>query len=142
MQVSQFKWDRFQQVDVFTLVEGDQVIVAGSMITVAGPAYEEDGQVHLPAAPIEQAVILVDFSDTAATRAMDYVGSSVHDFGDGTAIIAELDGSSDLVYSPRLPKAELEAFCQEHLERYKAFNDQHSEAIEDGDTVRMEPWWA
>ncbi|MBF6043362.1 hypothetical protein P5706_36070 [Pseudomonas sp. ChxA] len=142
MQVSQFKWDRFHQVDVFSLVEGDQVIVAGSMVTVAAPAYEKDGQVHLPAAPIEQAVILVDFSDTAATRAMDYVGSSVHDFGDGTAIIAELDGSTDLVYSPRLPKAELEAFCQEHLERYRAFNSQHSEAIEEGEPVPMEPWWA
>lgn len=141
MQVSQFKWDRFHAVDVFSLVEGDQVIVAGTMITVAAPAYERDGQIHLPANSIEQAVILVDFSDTAATRAMDYVGSSIHDFGDGTAIIAELDGSSNHVYSPRLPKAELEVFCAKHLHRYEAFHTRHTDAIDDGDSVRMEPWW-
>ncbi|MBM5458621.1 hypothetical protein H8F21_13710 [Pseudomonas sp. P66] len=141
MQVQKFDWDRFKLTDVFKLVEGDQVIVSDQLVTVAGPAYKKDGVIHLPASPVNQAPILVDFSDTAAMRAMDYSGSAVHDFGDGTAMIAELDGSSSLVYSPRLPKEKLESFCQEHLHRYEAFYKANSAAINDGHKVRLEPWW-
>lgn len=141
MQVSRFNWDRFDKVDVFELKEGDQIIVDGSLVEVTGTAYRKDGNIHLPATPVNQPIILCDFSDSALTRAIDYVGSSQHSFGDGTAIIAELDGTSDLVYSPRLPKAELEAFCQKHMVRYVDFNREHAAAIDDCQKIRMEPWW-
>lgn len=141
MQVSRFNHDRFEKVDVFSLVAGDQVNVFDQFLTVVAPPYLKDGEIHLPAEPVNQPIILVDISDNAASRAMDYVGSSIHDFGDGTAIIAELDGSSDLVYSPRLLKAQLEAFCEKHLERYRAFYTANSDAIEDGRKLSMASWW-
>lgn len=141
MRVSRFNWDHFEQVDVFDLKEGDKVIVSASLVKVTGPAYQKEGKIHLPATPVNQPVILCDFSDTASTRAMDLVGSAIHHFGDGTSIIAELDGSSNLVYSPRFSKVELEAFCEKHMARYQAFHEEHAEAIEDNTKVPMDPWW-
>lgn len=141
MEVRRFVYDRFETVDVSKLGAGDQVLVHGQMVRVTAPAVIRGNDVHLPAERPEQAVILCDFSDNALTRAMDQTGSAVHVFEDGTSLIAELDGSSDQVYSPRLPKAELIAFCEKHQARYAAFYEQNAAAIDDGSKVPMEPWW-
>lgn len=141
MEVRRFVYDRFETVDVMTLVAGDQVIVEGQMVRVTAPAVIHGSDARLHVARPELPVILCDFSDTALSRAMDQTGSAVHDFEDGTSLIAELDGSSDQVYSPRLPKEELVAFCEMHQARYLAFYNENAQAIDEGIKVPMDPWW-
>lgn len=77
----------------------------------------------------------------AITRAMDHAGTTLYLFADGTAALWDDHDVPDLLYSPRLALPQLEAFCQQHAERYQAFYDQHAAAIENGEKVPMSPWW-
>lgn len=74
------------------------------------------------------------------TMCMDYAGSCLYLFEDGTAAIFN-DELPDFIYSPRLTIEELEAFCMVNLGRYEAFFEENAEQIECGEPVILEPWW-
>lgn len=62
-------------------------------------------------------------------------------FTDGTYQFADQDSKPVIVYSPRLPELELEAFCRENIERYKQHYEQNKEAIDNNETPVIVPFW-
>lgn len=62
-------------------------------------------------------------------------------FADGTYQFADQDCTPVVVYSPRLPELELEAFCRENIERYQKHYEQNKEAIDNYETHVIEPFW-
>jgi|GEM_PF-1815530 len=73
--------------------------------------------------------------------AMDFAGSSCHEFGDGSAIISDFADGKTAVYSPRLPLKELNKFCKENLSVYETFYNNHFISIDDGKSIPMERFW-
>lgn len=49
-------------------------------------------------------------------------------FPDGTEQFADLN-APDIVFSPRLPPQELNAFCAQHIERYREYANQYQSEI-------------
>lgn len=136
-----FRYDQWLDLTPDQLEPGDQFTHQGKSVIVTGPAYLSDGKWHIPAQQPEPKPIHVDLSGGILAQCMDFAGTGVVEFPDGTAILADLEWAPGFVYSPRLPKAELEAFCTEHRERYAAFFDANQEALLQGESVAMEPWW-
>ncbi|WP_042806097.1 hypothetical protein [Thioalkalivibrio sp. ALE19] len=101
-----------------------------------------NGRLELKAEPAipSDAPVAVNLASDAVAEAMDCTCGSMTDFGDGTGILADFAATGNL-YSPRLPHEELKAFCEEHIERYRAFFDANRDAVEDGNPPPMEPWW-
>ena len=62
-------------------------------------------------------------------------------FPDGTEQFADQDSTPMIVYSPRLPEMDLEAFCRENIERYKQHYEQNQEAIDNYETPPIVPFW-
>lgn len=62
-------------------------------------------------------------------------------FPDGTQQFADQDSTPVVVYSPRLPELELEAFCRENIERYEQHYALHKQAIDDYETPAIVPFW-
>lgn len=136
-----FRFDRWLVLTPDQLEPGDQFSHQGKAVIVMGKPYITDGKWHIPAHQPEPQPIRVDLSGGILAQCMDFAGTGVAEFPDGTAILADLDWAPGYVYSPRLPKAELEAFCEEHRGRYMAFFDANRDAILEGENVAMEPWW-
>lgn len=136
-----FRHDQFITLTPADLEPGDQFTDQGQAVIVTGKPTQVNGVWHVPATKPDPSPIQVDLSDGIFARCMDYSGTGLQVFQDGTAILADLEWSPGFVYSPRLPKDELEAFCTLHLERYKAFFDAHKNAILEGESVTMTPWW-
>ncbi|TCV51446.1 hypothetical protein [Pseudomonas sp. 460] len=63
-------------------------------------------------------------------------------YPDGTLQFADQDCTPVAVYSPRLDEQALEAFCQQHIERYRVHHQQHKAAIQEYETPAIEPFWA
>lgn len=136
-----FRYDHWIDVAPTDLEPGDQFIQAGLLILVTAKP-ERDGDVlriHATRGKSPAATVFLDGG--VFNQCMDLAGTGLLNFDDGTAMLADLWCPSGYVYSPRLPKAELEAFCTEHLDRYKAFYSQHQDDIDDGQPVYMRPWW-
>lgn len=62
-------------------------------------------------------------------------------FSDGTYQFADQNSRPVIVYSPRLPELELEAFCRENIERYKQHYEQHKQAIDELQAPAIVPFW-
>lgn len=62
-------------------------------------------------------------------------------FPDGTQQFADQDCSPTVIYSPRLPEPELEAFCRSNIERYQLHYEQNKEAIDNYETPAIKPFW-
>lgn len=144
--ISTFQHDRWAPKPINELVVGDLISQGGEVATVAAPPYEEEGVVRIPGIPYDPGPIKLLLGEFAEGKdhiimAMELVGSELAEFDDGTVLITDLEAGHNLVYSPRLPIAELEAFCAEHIDRYQAFYDANEAAIEDRQAVPMEPWW-
>lgn len=144
--VSTFQHDRWAPKPIAELAVGDLISHGGKVATVTALPYEKDGMTHIPGEPYDSGPIKLlvgEFADgnQHVMMAMDLVGSDMAEFSDGTALITDLEAGNNMVYSPRLPLAELEAFCAEHIARYQAFYDANEDAIENGQAVQMEPWW-
>lgn len=145
MKIDKLIRDGWQTIPVSQLVEGDIVRFGdnpGPRKIAAPPERMEDGRFSISVKPVipENAPIIVDFASDAVAEAMDCTCGSLTDFGDGTGILADFAATGNL-YSPRLPHEELKAFCEEHIERYRAFFDANRDAVEDGNPPPMEPWW-
>ncbi|QBC45864.1 hypothetical protein [Iodobacter fluviatilis] len=76
----------------------------------------------------------------ATAAAMDFSGTTLHLFGDGTAMLWD-DEYPFFKYSPRLKIDELETFCLEHSARYEAFFFENEAKLDNGEIVEMSPWW-
>jgi hypothetical protein len=144
--INTFHYDHWAPKPVTELEVGDLISHGGKVATVAARPYTEGGKTHIPGEPYDSGPIKLlvgEFADGMEhiMMAMEFVGSELAEFDDGTALITDLEAGHSLVYSPRLPLAELEAFCAEHIERYRAFYDANEVAIESHQTVAIEPWW-
>lgn len=136
-----FRYDQWLALTPEQLQAGDQFQQDGQTVIVTGTAQVIQGKWHVPAARPEPGPILLDLSCGPLAEAMDLAGTSLVEFPDGTALLADLEWQPGYVFSPRLPKAQLEAFCTKHRSRYQAFFDANKQAILAGETVRMAPWW-
>ena len=136
-----FRYDKWLTLTPDQLQPGDQFKYRGKAVIVTGEPSLIDGKWHVPAVHPEPQPIRVDLSYGILSRCMDWTGTGLEVFPDGTAILADLDFGTGYVYSPRLPKAELEAFCNTHQGRYKAFYEANRDAIDHGENVAMSPWW-
>lgn len=141
MKVQCFRYDRWLTVTPDQLEPGDVLNQGHTAVIVSDKPYLSRGQWHVPATQPEQGPIIVDLSNGILAQCMDFVGTGLEVFSDGTAILADLTNAPGYVYSPRLPKAELEAFCTQHRQRYYDFFQKHRDSIDDGKSVAMEPWW-
>ncbi|MHD0644247.1 hypothetical protein ACYPKM_01255 [Pseudomonas aeruginosa] len=68
-------------------------------------------------------------------------GVPVKCFVDGTEQFLDVSADPVLIYSPRLYKDDLEAFCKEHIARYDAFNAEHGDEKLKTQRVVMEKFW-
>lgn len=62
-------------------------------------------------------------------------------FPDATFQFADQDCSPVQYYSPRLSEVELETFCRENIERYQAHYKKNKDALDDCQSVPIEPFW-
>lgn len=136
-----FRYDQWLTLPPAELEPGDQFVHQGQLAIVTAKPSQVDGAWQVPAERPEPSPIRVDLSYGILAQVMDYAGTGLKVFQDGTAILADLTWAPGFVYSPRLPKAELEAFCEAHLDRYKAFYDANEDAIIQGKSVVMTAWW-
>ena len=136
-----FRYDKWLEISAADLEPGDLFNHERSQVIVSDKPYMMDGKLMIPCQRPEPKPIKVDLSYGILAQVMDMAGTGLAEFDDGTAILADLEWSPGFTYSPRLPRAELETFCQAHLPRYKAFYEAHRAAIDNGDSVMIEPWW-
>lgn len=149
MSVMRFDRDEWHEVAAKELVETDLIYYQGKLIEVTGQPTVVDGKVHLSARPYqaEDNPIVVAVGEEwrerqATTAVMDYTNSACCDFGDGTHMIAVLEEGPGAIYSPRLPTQQLEKWCMDNLDRFEAFFEANEVALDRGEIVKMEPWWA
>ena len=62
-------------------------------------------------------------------------------FTDSTYQFTDPDSKTVNVYSPRLTKLELEAFCRENIKQYKQHYEQNKEAIDNHEKPAIVPFW-
>ncbi|MBX8557060.1 hypothetical protein K5D56_21585 [Pseudomonas cichorii] len=67
------------------------------------------------------------------------IGRAMHP--DGTFQFADQDCEPVMMYSPRLDEQALEAFCEEHIERYRDHHQKHKAAILEYETPPIEQFW-
>ncbi|MDQ0655123.1 hypothetical protein [Pseudomonas cedrina] len=136
-----FRYDRWSAVPAMELLEGDLIVHAEQLVHVTAAPYLKGGKPHIPGEIREPGPIQIDFSSGYLARVMDLVGSGLQEFDDGTALITDFDLAPGFVYSPRLAKADLEAFCELHFDQYCAFNEDNRASIDECISVHLEPWW-
>ena len=140
--IKRFEFDRWTAVELADLTAGDLIIYNGGMLKVVAPAFEgEGGQVHLPAEQLPIPVLRLRLENDALGEAMEMCSTDLHDFDDGTSMLTSFSEPSGFVFSPRLPTANLEAFCAEHLEKYQGHFHQYRDQIARCEAVEMRPWW-
>ncbi|MBY8168114.1 hypothetical protein KW507_15675 [Vibrio fluvialis] len=139
-----FKHDEWVEIDAMALVAGDTFVHQSKTYIATGAATLLDGKPHIHAQPyaVRDIVINLDKKREFITMAMDCVGAGAHDFGDGTLQIVDFERGMPCVYSPRLPEAELNAFCAQHRAHYQAFHQEHEATLYDkGQPVAMTKFW-
>ncbi|REC93355.1 hypothetical protein [Kushneria indalinina] len=141
-----FVWDRWKEVESSDLRAGDLIHRAGELFEVIAPAYMKDGKPHLPANRVEQGPIKLMVGEFAegldhVCIAMDLTGAELREYDDGDAQLVDLEAGPGHIFSPRLPRAELEDFCRTNIERYQVFFDQHEARLDRGQQIQLEPWW-
>lgn len=63
-------------------------------------------------------------------------------FEDGTFQFGEPKHYPEAVFSPRLTEPELEEFCEQHLDQYRAFYEKHQEILSNFETPpSIERFW-
>lgn len=144
--INTFHHNHWAPKPVDELVVGDLISHGGTVATVTASPYEEAGMTRIPGKPYDPGPIKLMLGEFANDKehivmAMDLVGSALAEFDDGTALITDLENGQSFIYSPRLPMAELEAFCAEHIERYQAFFDANVDAMDRCQPIPMQPWW-
>ncbi|MEQ4258906.1 hypothetical protein [Pseudomonas syringae] len=62
-------------------------------------------------------------------------------YPDGTEQFVDDDGEPALIYSPRLQPEALERFCEEHMERYERFHEEHEAQLAGFERIAMDAFW-
>lgn len=62
-------------------------------------------------------------------------------YPDGTEQFADDETETVLIYSPRLPEPELEAFCKLNIEHYRTFHEVNFKQLLRGDRVSITQFW-
>lgn len=141
-----FVWDQWKEVETDALRPGDLIHRWGELFQIVAPAYVEKGKPHLPARRLEEEptrVMVGEFAEGLdhICMAMDMTSSDLREYDNGDAQLLDLEAGPGHVYSPRLPKADLECFCQLYIECYQAHFDQHEAQLDRGERIPLEPWW-
>lgn len=140
-----FEYDHWELVSVSVLQEGDLISHNGMQAIVRAPSVAQaNGQwiINAGALPDEGPIVVeLQEADTPLLRVMDMLLASRQVFNDGTSMLLDDGCHPPSIYSPRLPLAELEAFCLEHQDKYEVFARDHAEELSNGEPVRLEPWW-
>ncbi|WP_110633485.1 hypothetical protein [Salinicola salarius] len=141
-----FVWDRWKEVETDALRSGDIIHRAGELFQIIAPAYVEKGKPHLPARRLEQEPIRLMVGEFAegldhVCMAMDMTGSGLREYDNGDVQLLDLEAGPGHICSPRLPRAELERFCEVHIEHYQAHFDEHESRLDRGERIPLEPWW-
>lgn len=143
--IQRLEYDKWVAVSVDELAVGDVITQHGKVVIVDGKLVRQDGKVIIPARPrISEDPIRIILGTghgrEGIVAAMDYVGGDLLEYEDGTAMIVNFEFGAE-IYSPRLPVAELEAFCCLNMDRYEAFFEAHEESLDRAEVVPMERWW-
>ncbi|USD35573.1 MULTISPECIES: hypothetical protein [Vibrio] len=144
MLVECFKYDRWEQVNPLSLTPDDVYVHDGRTFVVEDTPFIDGSKLIIPGRSYEAGRHELAFGDrdmNFISMASDMVGSSAACFEDGTIMIGEIDSGITHVYSPRLPKRELNNFCERQMSRYQEFFDKHRLRIEDGERIAMERFW-
>lgn len=86
-------------------------------------------------------IMIGEGEDQHLVMAMDFCGADLHEFFDGTAMIANFEEGACNIYSPRMPRAELIAFVRLHMGFYESFYERNCTLIDEGHRVYMIPFW-
>jgi hypothetical protein len=130
--------------------KGDLAFFNGAVVSVKSDVVKEAGVIYIPSSSPDPMPSRVTFGgdmmgykgdSTPLLMAMDFVGTSLLDFGDGTAILGEIMPGHFNVYSPRLPIEELVEFCKKNLDKYQKFFSDNELKIESGTPIEMTHWW-
>lgn len=138
------RYDQFKEIPLAELQEGDVIHYLGQTLVLLAPVHYQEAVPHLSVEPFDEGAISLMVGDYAKgrdsiCRVMDMCMADLHDFPDETSLIGNFQTGS--IFSPRLPIAELEVFCQEHMLRYEAFCDANQEKIDNAEAVTLKPWW-
>jgi len=63
-------------------------------------------------------------------------------FEDGTMQFMDQDTEPSTAFSPRLDPEALEAFCREHIDKYREHHDLHRQSIADYATPAIDQFWS
>lgn len=143
-----FRHDAWIEVKTMGLQAGDWFKREGRLFKVKSEPVIVDGKIHMDVEPFlpESEPIVIAVGDEydlipETLKLMDELNSGCRDFGDGTYMIAELEGGPGAIYSPRLSEEKLEDWCKNNAKHFEPFIIANQEALERGDLIKIEPWW-
>lgn len=140
------KYDRWETRPINDLEEGDTFRHEGRIFKSQGEAEKREDGWHIPGKRADNGPITLAVGERyskieAVVMVMDFCMSTLHEFEDGTCMIASLERGEGYIYTPRLPEAELNDFCNKHLDHYEDFFRTNQDAIEDGQYIPMTRFW-
>lgn len=143
--VKVFKHDQWVEASFENVSQGDYISDGNDTFLVCDmPFKNENGKLEIPCVMPDPEPIVIQLGnngDQYITMAMDLAGTSLRDFGDDTMMLCEFEDGNTQVYSPRLPKLELEQFCKANIEKYQAFFDQYGERFDELGLIPMDKFW-
>lgn len=142
--IERLNYDCWDCVPVFDLEPEDIIRQGDTLAVVKASPYRENDTIQVPAEPYGSGPIKLCLGNAgmeSITRVMDYVGADLHEFPDGTAMVADLDRGTGYIFSPRLSLEELEAFCRENISHYETFCRYYQREIDNRGSVPMTPFW-
>lgn len=146
MTIQKLMFDQWVVVPHTELECGDYVIAAGKCFILSKPPVidTKTGNIVLtPVKPEDLPPVKIMFGEGGdyTTMVMDYILSDLITFGDGTAIIADMESGNPNIFTPRLTKPELEEFCKKNIDHYISYFNQNENAIESGEYVPFNRFW-
>ena len=146
--IERFDFDRWETVAAIELRPGDWIFVNNATHLLHDFPAVKDGKIVLNAVPVsdDQRPIKVMVGEYASdlnhvVMAMDYTNSALNEFGDGMAMIMDVEAGPAAVFSPRLEVSELEAFCKKNISRHEAHFNANAYALDRGEIIAMAPFW-
>lgn len=146
--IERFDFDRWETVSAAELKPGDWIYVNNATHLLHDFPAVKDGKIVLKAVPVsndpEPIRLMVGAYASGLNHVamvMDYTNSGLNEFGDGTAMIMDVEAGPAAVFSPRLEVSELEVFCKENISRYEAHFDTNELALDQGEIIGMKLFW-
>lgn len=139
-------FDKWAKKPVESVRKGDTFRLKGHIFKSLGEATKNDDGWHIPGRRTDNGPITLAVGERysniqAIVMVMDFCMSTLHEFEDGTCMIASLESGPGFIFTPRLPEAELNEFCEKHLDHYESFFNANQDAIDSGRQTPMERFW-